>query len=177
MKLSYVNLLSAAAVSFIVCGSGNLFAQTTATQTFTVTVPQALQITAPTAATLTHDGTSNNQTFTPQPWVVSGNATNGVTVNFGVISAFTNTTDATYKRDATLTLATGTTTGPATWNITTATATTNYATSNEVATVTAKSNGLGQANMLLTVSFVTGNFTSLKAGNYLTTVTGTIAAN
>ena len=44
-------------------------------------------------------------------------------------------------------------------------------------TVTAKSDGVGRANMLLTVTFVTGDFASIKAGDYLTTVTGTVAAN
>lgn len=152
-------------------------AQTTDSQIFTVRVPQNISITAPSDVLINHDLTSADQAFGAQAWDVRGNTASGVTVNFAVNSPFVNQTNNTFKRDARLSLAKGTTTGTANWTVTTATDQTNYTGSDNSATVTASSDGAGRANMLLTVTFVTGDIGSVLAGDYVTTVTGTVTAN
>jgi hypothetical protein len=149
----------------------------TASQTFTVTVPTNVSITAPSNVSLYHDETDNNQVFPNQSWTVKGNVQNGVSVSFATNQAFTHTTNASFKRNAKLDLATGTTLGPATWTVTKATDTTDYVGGNGVATVTAASNGVGRAAFNLGVTFITDSYATFAAGDYTTTVTGTVTAN
>ena len=146
-------------------------------QKFTVTVPTSVAIVAPTDVQITHDQTDNDQAFPVQVWAVKGNVAAGVTVTFSTNQPFTNISDATFKRDAKLDLAVATTAGPATWSISKATDKTNYLGRVNVATVQAASNGVGKANFNLSVSFLTNTFGSFIAGDYVTTVTGTITAN
>ncbi len=148
----------------------------TASQTFTVVVPQNISITAPGAVTITHDETDNNQSFAQQSWVVKGNIRNGVLVSFATGSAFVHTQDNTFQRNAKLDLAVGTTAGPATWTVTKATDQTDYATADGVASVEANSNGVGRAAFNLGVTFITEEFGLFAAGDYVTTVTGTVTA-
>jgi len=161
----------------VVAMSSTTVAQTTGTQSYTVTVPESISVVAPAAATLAHDLTANPQSFAAQTWVVRGNSTTGVTVNFGVTDVFAHTVDPSFKRDVQLGLATGATQGPATWTITTASDTTAIATGDTDATVTAASDDVGRADMALTVTFVTGDIGTLLEGDYVATVTGTVAAN
>ena len=176
MKFSRV-ISAFAAVTILAISASSSFAQTTATQSFTVVVPQSLAITAPANISLNHDLTNNNQSFAAQSWNVRGNTTTGLSVNFAVAQPFTNTTNNAFMRDVQLGLATGATTGPATWSVTKATGSTNYAAGTQTANVAATSNGVGSANMLLSVTFLTGDVTTIAAGNYVTTVTGTVTAN
>lgn len=155
----------------------SVFAATTGNQTFTVNVPTSVSITAPTAASINHDETDNLQAFPPQSWVVKGNAVNGVNVAFSTAQPFTHSSLSTEKRDAKLDLAVGTTSGPAVWTVGVGTDASNYASNDNVAQVTASSNGVGRANLNLTVSFLTGVYGEFAAGAYSTTVTGTVAAN
>jgi hypothetical protein len=175
MRMSFVRKLSA--VVAVLCMSSCALAGTTADQTFTVVVPQNISITSPGAVSLTHDQTDNPQAFPAQQWVVRGNLKNGVNVVFATGSAFVHSTDSTFKRNAKLDLALGTTQGPATWTVGVASDTTNYASNDGVAQVSASSNGVGRANMNLTVTFVTEDYSAFAAGDYATTVTGTVAAN
>lgn len=161
----------------VLAAGGATFGQTTDTQAYTVTVPQAISVVAPAAASLTHDLTANPQSFDPQTWVVRGNSTTGVTVNFGVTDVFVHSTDSAFKRDVQLGLATGATQGPATWTITTASDATSLSTGDTDATVTAASDDVGRADMALTVTFITGDIGTLLEGDYVATVTGTVAAN
>jgi len=101
----------------------------------------------------------------------------GVNVSFATGTAFVHTTDSTFKRDAQLGLAINSSTGPATWTVGAATDVTNYDASDEVATVTASSDGVGSANFDLDVTFITDTFGSFAAGDYETTVTGTVSSN
>ncbi len=174
LKISLRLLAIAIVVSFAQVSAN---AQTTGTQTFTVNVPTAVSIVAPAAASINHDQSDNNNAFPAQTWIVKGNAVNGVNVSFATANPFTHATDNTMKRDAKLDLAVGTTAGPAGWTVTTPSDTSNFGSGDNVATVAATSNGVGRANMLLTVSFVTGSFGEFAAGAYSTTVTGTVAAN
>jgi hypothetical protein len=170
------NRILLCSLASLACLSSTLHAQTTGTQNFTVSVPSSISITAPTAASITHDQTDNPQAFPAQTWLVKGNNLAGVNVTFETGSAFVHATDNSFKRNAKLDLAVGTTQGPATWTVGTATDTTNYASNDGVAQVTASSNGVGRANLNLTVSFLTEEFGTFAAGNYVTTVTGTVAA-
>jgi hypothetical protein len=174
LKISLRLLAIAIVVSF---AQVSAFAQTSGTQTFTVNVPTAVSIVAPSAATITHDQTDNNNAFPSQTWVVKGNAVNGVNVKFATATPFTHATIPSMKRDTKLDLAVGTTAGPAAWTVTTASDISNHLSGDNVAEVIATSNGVGRANMNLTVSFVTGAFGEFAAGAYSTTVTGTVAAN
>ena len=157
--------------------NGTAFSQLTATQDFTVTVPQAISVVSPGAASLNHDLSANPQSFAAQTWVVRGNSTTGVTVNFGVSDVFVHTVNATYRRDVQLALAAGATQGPATWTITAPSDVTALGTGDLDATVSAASDDVGRADMELTVTFITGDLGTLLEGDYLTTVTGTVAAN
>jgi hypothetical protein len=172
-----MNIKFAVAALLVVSTTSSALAATTATQKFTVTVPSAISIVAPTNVSLIHDESENNQLFPKQPWVVRGNTLAGVTVSFSTNSAFQHTTNAAAKRNASLALAVNTSVGPAVWTVTQATDTTDYATNDGVATVQATSNGVGRATLDVSVSFVTAEFGSFPAGEYETTVTGTVAAN
>ena len=153
------------------------FAQSSGSQSFTVTVPQSISITAPASAVITHDETDAAQNFQPQTWIVRGNARNGVNVTFSTAQPFIHAEDNTFRRDARLTLALGTSQGPAVWTVAgSGTDATDFSSGDGVATVGASSNGVGRTNLALSVSFLTQDYGLVAAGNYVTTVTGTIAA-
>jgi hypothetical protein len=167
-------------LSYVACAALIGFVSETAmaqsTQSFKVIVPASVSIVAPAAATLTHNETDAPQAFPAQAWTVKGNSLNGVNVTFSTTSPFVHATDNTFKRNAKLDLAVGTIQGPAAWTVAVASDTTNYTNNDGIAQVTASSNGVGRANMNLTVSFITEEYGVFAAGDYLTTVTGTIAA-
>ena len=155
------------------------FASDTGNQTYTVTVPQTLSIVAPTATSITHDETDNNQAFSAQAWEVTANAASGVTVTFNTPTAFVHTTNSDYKRDARLALAVASSTGPGVWSVTTAIDETAYAAStpDNAASVVAASDDAGNAVLNLTVTFLTGDYGVFASGTYELTVTGTVVAN
>ena len=163
--------------ALLIATSANVNAATTGNQKFTVTVPGAISITAPVNANLTHDESENDQIFPAQAWVVKGNSLAGVTASFSTASAFTHTVDSTAKRDAGLGLAVNSSVGSANWNVTQVSDQTDYANNDGVATVQVSSNGFGRATMDLSVSFITDGFGTFPAGDYETTVTGTVTAN
>lgn len=145
-------------------------------QTLTVVVPTSISITAPTAASITHDESDNPQAFPVQTWAVKGNVRNGMTVTFATNQPFVHAQDSSFKRNARLELALGTVAGPATWSITSSADQTDYVNNDSVAQVSAESNGVGRANFDLTVKFITEEYGLFAAGNYVTTVTGTVTA-
>lgn len=175
LSMKIQSLLRSAIAAAFVCSPSLLMAQT-GNQGFKVVVQPSLSITAPAAISLTHDQTDNPQAFPDQAWVVRGNVRNGVTVTFATAAPFVHSEDNTFKRNAKLDLAVDSTQGPATWQVDTATDTTNFAANDNVAQVAASSNGVGRANLNLKVTFVTEDFSLFAAGDYVTTVTGTIAA-
>lgn len=157
--------------------AGTASAQVTDSQKFTVTVPTNISIVAPIDAALTHDETNSNQPFPSQAWTVVGNSLTGVSVSFSTATAFVHSADPQYKRDAQLGLAVTTSSGPGTWTVGQASDSTDYVNTDNVATVTASSNGTSSATFALAVSFITGTYGSFPAGDYATTVTGTVTAN
>ena len=170
-KLGLSLFASAVLIGF---ASNSVMAQSS--QVFKVSVPSSVSIVAPMAVSLTHNETDAPQTFPAQAWAVKGNSLNGVNVSFATTEPFVHATDSTFKRNAKLDLAVGTVAGPASWTVGVASDTTNYVNNDGIAQVTASSNGVGRANMNLTVSFITEEYGIFAAGDYLTTVTGTIAA-
>ncbi len=157
--------------------AGAVYGQETASQKFKVVVPTSISITAPDQVELAHDESDENQTFPQQLWTVKGNTLTGVTVSFATQSAFTNVTDPTFKRNALVALSVDSSLGPATWNVTQASDQTNYAANYENAVVQASSNGVGRAVFNLSVAFITDTYGTFAAGDYETTVVGTVTAN
>ncbi len=170
-------IAAALVASLTFFSSGVVSASNTGNQTSTVTVPQTLTITPPSAQSLTHDETDNNQVFSAQQWEVISNAAAGVTVTFSTPTAFVHTTNNAYKRDARLGLAVGSSSGPATWTVSTATDQTDYANADETASVVGASDNAGNAVFNLTVTFITGEYGVFASGTYDMTVTGTVVAN
>ena len=149
------------------------------TQSFSVTVDSNLTISAPVAATITHDGTDANQAFTSQSWTVECNDPDGGSVTLAVSAPFVHGTNTTYKADAKLALAISSSDSEASWSVTTAADQTDYAnaTPDTDAQVVASSTAAGNVTFGLTVTFVQSDHSVLAAGTYSTTVTGTLTAN
>ncbi len=165
-------------------------------QQFTVVVPKRVSIVAPVAdqvKTLTiADLTAAELTgvddvaFTAQQWAVKGNVRNGVSVNF-VAAPFLNITHfptTTINQNARLTVAriAATTTGPATWSLTSpsGTSSSNYAAvapASPNALVAYSSNRVGQTDFAVTVEFLAADLNAVVEGDYVTTVVGTLTEN
>ncbi|GAB5403476.1 MAG: hypothetical protein Aurels2KO_17070 [Aureliella sp.] len=151
-------------------------AQSNAQQRFRVQVPTAAAILAPSGQVqLVHDETNDDQIFTPQVWTVKANSPQGVSVTFSTTTPF-NHANQPFQRDVGLALALGTVTGPASWNVEAADSQSSYAQGVNSASVVASSNGIGRAELALTVRFVTDSFGTFATGDYNTTVVGTVAA-
>lgn len=173
MKIRFVSFAATLAAFVILT---NVLLADNKSQNFTVNVPSSVSIVAPAAVSLTHDQSDNPQAFPAQAWVVRGNTLAGVTVNFTTSQPFTHATDSSFKRNARLELALGAVQGPAAWQVITAADQTDYVANDNVADVSAQSNGVGRANLNLTVKFITEEFGVFAAGSYTTIVTGTVAA-
>lgn len=176
-----MNLKYAIAALLLASSASTAMAATTGSQKFKVTVPSSISIIAPENVSLTHSETENNPNFGDQSWTVKGNTLAGVNVSLVAGSPFQHTTDTGSKRNASLGLTFGTLTGPTAtvWTLTSGSDATDYAaaTPKNTATVQATSNGVGTAELKLSVTFVTDGFGTFAAGTYETTVTGTVASN
>ena len=167
----------ALSLSLVLFSTATAMAQApTASQTFRVVVPTNISITAPELAEITHDQSDADQSFPAQQWVVKGNVNGGVNVTFVALTPFIHTVDDTFKRDARLSLAVASSVGPASWTVTEPTDETNYIAGEDTASVAATSNGVGRANFDLSVQFITDDFGTFAAGNYESTVVGTVSA-
>jgi hypothetical protein len=161
-------------------GSGYYsYSATVDDQRFQVTVPSRLTIVAPVADPVQiYGGTGNaNISFPRQDWVVGTNSLSGATVVLQTATCFHHTTDTLTKRDGRLELRVNSTSGPGLWAVTRASDTTNYALGDEDAIVQAISNKIGEAQLGLTVTFMTGIGADLTEGDYALTVIGTVTAN
>lgn len=172
-----MRLKALAIFALTACVSSSALAQTSHSQQVVIRVPSRIRITPPKDALIAHDETDNDQTFPTQRWRVRANVRDGVTVVFSTDQAFTHTTDRTYKRDATLKLGVAWDLGPATWVVGQASDSTDYASGDETAAVQASSDRPGMAAFNLGVSFMTDTYGTFLAGDYVTTVTGTVTAN
>jgi len=147
-------------------------------QSNTVTVSPVLTLTAPAAASITHDGEDTNQAFTAASWGIESNNAAGATVTFAVSDVFVHSVANSYKADVKLDLALSTSDSGSGWTVTTATDTTDYAaaTADLAASVVASSTAAGDAALDLSVTFVSSDHSLLAAGDYAVTVTGTLTA-
>lgn len=146
-------------------------------QRLRMVVRQSVAIIAPGDISLVHDLQEQSQTFPSQLWRVRGNVARGISVNFRVDRPFVHVSEEDLQCDAILNLALGRTIGPGDWTITTPYDQTNHVRGNDDATVSAQSDDSGGAEMLLSVTFVTGPVELLREGAYELVVTGTVAAN
>lgn len=151
----------------------------TDTQLFTVNVPVRVIIKAPPLDQIKgHPGNGGvDVTFAPQTWWAAGNSTRGVNVILETLTAFRHTTTPSNRRNARLDLTATKIKGRGNWTVNTATSTTNVQAGNENARVRASSNGTGEANLFLTVTFITNGSGGLLEGDYTMTVLGTVTEN
>ena len=127
---------------------------------------------------MTHNGTNSDQAFGIQQWEIRDNARRGATVTFETRTAFRNTSGSSVmKRDARLQMSIARQEAGATWVVTQLTDQTNYGAGDEFAVVSATSTTVGDAPFNLNVTFLTSDFSTLRAGVYSTTVIGTVTAN
>lgn len=149
-------------------------AQLTDSERFRVTVNSLMSIQAPAAlVSQIHDQSNSDQSFPLQRWLVTANNPLGATAVFQTNRAFTHTANATYKRNAAITL---TKVSGAAWAVTTPSATTNYSGGPEVVTVAAESSTAGAGSFDIGVKLVETGFAGLAAGDYEMTITGTLTA-
>jgi hypothetical protein len=168
----------ALAIAVTVCMSNGAFAQgptSTATdsQVFTVVVGDAISITAPADVTINHNLTDSDQPFAQQTWNVYTSNASGAAVTLDM-GRFVHSTDSTFFRNASMDLALVSSDSTANWVVDTPSDTT---TTSGTASVAASSDGPGSGQLGLTVVFLTGDASTLAAGDYVATVVGTITNN
>lgn len=163
----------------------------TDSQQFTVSVPKRVSITAPTPSvtrtltladlTAAESTTTDDVAFAAQTWAVKANVKNGVKVDFDT-NPFTNTThplDNIYQ-NAKLQVTKGTSTGPATWTLSTASnvATTDYTSIlNPGVRISYTSDRVGSSDFVVAMTFVAADLNAVTEGSYQTTVVGTVTEN
>jgi len=165
----------ALAIAFTVFMGSGVFAQSTDTdsQTFTVVVGDAISITAPADVSINHNLSDSDQPFAQQAWnVYTSNAAGAaVVMNMG---PFVHTTDASYSRNGQMDLALVSSDSTAAWGVDVASDDT---ITTGTATVNASSSGPGSGQLGLSVTFLETDASTLAAGDYVATVTGTITNN
>lgn len=134
-----------------------------------------VRINGPPNITLHHHQRDDDLNFGTQQWSVICNANRGAEVRFRTQFAFRNGNN--HQRDAKLDLSIARSDPAANWTVTQASDVTDYINRDREAVVTAESDAAGNATFNLNVTFITGNFSTLRSGTYRTTVFGTITAN
>ena len=110
-------------------------------------------------------------------WFARTASGTGSTVTLSTDRAFENVGNASYKRDVRLRIPTMYVSPGSGWEFDTALDQTDYAAGDETATVQVSSDSAGVALILLHVTFLTGDVSTLAGGRYEVTVTGTISEN
>ena len=167
----------AVALCLAVCISPIAFGQDS--QLYRVSIGSSVVINAlsPTQVR-THPMTAGNVQFFDSRWFVNVNSPAGASVTFEA-DPFTNSAHTTYQRDVQLRLRRLRNIRGAAWGFDDRVDRTRIASGNNRAVVTMSTDSAGAANVSIRVRFITGADPqgTLAAGNYLTTVVGTIAAN
>lgn len=155
----------------------NVFAETIARQSYRVSIPKRLSITAPILAPqveMAQDGT--RASFPEQSWNVAANTAAGATVQFTTVHSFENQGDTSIRRDASLEVTVRNQSHEENWVATKSSATTDYLTGQEDATVEIRSTRPGSAAIGLKVTMLAPE-SYTPQGDYVTTIVGTISEN
>ena len=147
---------------------------------FCVTVPSLLHIVPPAGPiSITHDGVSSDQPFSPSTYGIVCNQLDGGTVVFQTASAFINSSNLTTLRDASLSLSLVSADAGTDWAIDVASDQTDVGATipDLTAEVQASSTAAGDAQMELTVEMNGGATSALPPGVYCITVVATVSAN
>ena len=145
---------------------------------YTVRIPPFMSLTALRGPQFqNHPGTSADILMTNSLWFARTASGTGSTVTLSTDRAFENVGNASYKRDVRLRIPTMYVSPGSGWEFDTALDQTDYAAGDETATVQVSSDSAGVALILLHVTFLTGDVSTLAGGRYEVTVTGTISEN
>ena len=145
---------------------------------YTVVVPAAMSLEALRGpAVAVHPLTTANVVLTDSRWRARSSSPTGSTVVFQTDHSFWNQEDPAFKRDAIIRLTQLQGPPQGGWTINVAQDQTNYAGGDEVATVSMSSTAAGMQMVRMEVEFITGDLPSLRTGDYLLTVIGTITQN
>lgn len=151
-------------------------------QTFTVSIPKRVTITAPTPTVVkiltTSQLTGSDVVFATQTWNVKANTRTGVKVDFDTLP-FNNTTHSGYKQNAKLDVALGSITGPAAWTRLSAAgpATTDFTAASPGVRISYSSNRNGNSDFVVSMTFVAPDLSVVMEGDYVTSVVGTVTEN
>lgn len=126
---------------------------------------------------MNHPQTGGDLTFTNSIWWARTSSATGSTVLFSTDHAFQNESDPAYRRDVRLRSPRMFVTPGAGWKYDRFVDQTDYAVGDEVASVQVSSSRSGSALIYLEVTFLTGDLATLKGGDYVVTVVGTISEN
>ena len=124
-----------------------------------------------------HPGTISDLLMTNSLWWARTASGSGSTVTLFTDQAFQNVGNADYKRDVGLRIPRMYVSPGSGWTYARTADQTDYAAGDEVASVQVSSESTGTALILLQVTFVTGDVSTLAGGRYEVTVTGTISEN
>lgn len=137
----------------------------------------AQAITAPAAQSITHNRDDAPQVFSEVVWqLTSGADAGGYTAQWSC-GPFHHSVKGTLKADTKLAIRVVASDGLAGWTATVPDDQTDFVGGDETATVAARSLATGDGQVGLTVTFLNNDFSTLAAGSYTLTVTGTITAN
>ncbi len=144
-------------------------------QKFTVNVPEGVGVTSPPQSNVNLTLTAGSDAFPEQIWNIRSNSEAGVVVEFAASGAFTHETLAGVKVDAGLDVSIPSTSGSAAWQVTQASDRSSYASGDERAVVQLVSDGVGTAQVGLTMRFVQSSLDVIPVGEYSATVICTVS--
>jgi len=174
-KLFYVAL----AAVLLTSADRAAMAQSTSQGIFCITVSEAIGIVGPTApVAIYHDGTINANVFPPATWSCIANDADGSVATFTTLTGMVNSAQPLIARDCKLDLTVTSADAGSGWTTTVASDQTDITAviPDLSATVQAESTGPGNATLDLTVSFLTGDLSTLSPGIYCATVVATITS-
>ncbi len=144
-------------------------------QKFTLSVAEGIGVTSPPQSDVNLELVPGSDAFPEQIWNVRSSSEAGVVVEFAIGGAFAHETLAGVKVDAGLDINVPSTTGSATWQVTQSSDSSSYASGDESAVVQVVSDGVGTAQVGLTMRFVRSSLEVIPVGEYSTIVTCTIS--
>lgn len=132
-------------------------------------------MTLPPQALVNFELTPGSDALPEQLWNVRSNSEAGVVVEFATSGAFAHETLAGAKVDAGLDVSIVSKSGVANWQVTQGSDNSSYASGDERAVVQVVSDGVGIAQVGLTMRFVQSSVEVIPVGSYCSTVTCTVS--